>query len=126
MNHSDTIAFVGVGRMGANMARRLRDQNFSVTAVYDVHRPAAEALAAELGAGCVAPATLAEVTARAGVIITVVTDDAAMREIFRVGQGDSLLAGDAYRQAVRQLRHRFSGCAPRGRGRRREGGRPSA
>ena len=95
MNHSDTIAFVGVGRMGANMARRLRDQNFSLTAVYDVHRPAAEALAAELGAGCVAPATLAEVTARAGVIITVVTDDAAMREIFRVGPGDSLLAGDA-------------------------------
>jgi len=29
------IGFVGVGRMGANMARRLKDRQFHITAVYD-------------------------------------------------------------------------------------------
>lgn len=77
---SQKVAFVGVGRMGANMARRLNDCGFAVTAVYDVNRPAAESLAAELD--CAAPATLAEVTAAADVIFTVVTNDAAMRSIF--------------------------------------------
>jgi len=43
------IGFVGVGRMGANMARRLRDEGYRVTAVFDSHRPAATTLAQELG-----------------------------------------------------------------------------
>lgn len=89
---SQTIAFVGVGRMGANMARRLKDCGYTVSAVHDSHRPLAEQLAAELG--CAAPATLAEVTAAADVIFTVVTDDAAMHAIF-LGAGDSLLQGAA-------------------------------
>lgn len=84
----ETIAFVGVGRMGANMARRLKEQGFHVTAVYDVYRAGAEALAAEIGAQ--APETLAGVTAAAEVIITVVTDDAAQRGVF-ASTGDSLL-----------------------------------
>ncbi len=75
-----TIAFVGVGRMGANMARRLKDQGYTVTAVYDVQAPSAVELAGELS--CTAATTLAEVTAAADAIITVVTDDAAMRNIF--------------------------------------------
>ena len=87
---SQKIAFVGVGRMGANMARRLKDCSFAVTAVYDAHAPSAAALAAELGA-LHAP-TLAAVTAAADVIITVVTDDAAQLAVF--GEtGDSLLLG---------------------------------
>ena len=74
--------------MGANMARRLKDRGFSVTAVYDVRTTAAEALARELGAeACV---ELARVTALADVIVTVVTDDAAMERIFAT-TGDSLL-----------------------------------
>ena len=85
-----TVAFVGVGRMGANMARRLQEQGFQVTAVSDVHAPTAKALAAELGAE--APGTLAEVSARAATIITVVSDDHAMREIFDAGHAHSLLA----------------------------------
>ena len=40
------IGFVGVGRMGANMARRLKDRGFHVTAVYDTNRKAATDLAA--------------------------------------------------------------------------------
>ena len=33
---SKKIGFVGVGRMGANMARRLKECGYKVTAVYDV------------------------------------------------------------------------------------------
>ena len=83
-----TIAFVGVGRMGANMARRLKDCGYTVTAVYDSHPPLAQALAAELD--CAAPDTLAAVTAAADLIFTVVTDDAAMHRIF-LAPGDNLL-----------------------------------
>ncbi len=87
---SQKIAFVGVGRMGANMARRLKDCHFSVTAVYDAHAPSAATLAAELGT-LHAP-SLAAVTAAADVIITVVTDDASQLAVF--GEtGDSLLLG---------------------------------
>lgn len=82
------IGFVGVGRMGANMARRLKDRNFHVTAVYDVHRKVATDLASELG--CAAAQDLSEVTAESDVIFTVVTDDSAMRTIFS-GAGDNLL-----------------------------------
>jgi len=85
-----TIAFVGVGRMGANMARRLKSQGFPVTAVQDARPESAEKLAAEIGAK--ACDTLAAVTAAAEVIITVVTDDAAQLGLF-AGTGDSLLPG---------------------------------
>jgi 3-hydroxyisobutyrate dehydrogenase len=82
------IGFVGVGRMGANMARRLKDRQCHVTAVYDTNRAAATALASELG--CSACQHLSEVTAESDVVFTVVTDDAAMRQIFS-GSGDNLL-----------------------------------
>jgi len=82
------IGLVGVGRMGANMARRLKDCGRRVTAVYDSNRKAATDLAGELG--CAAAQDLSEVTAAADMIFTVVTDDNAMREIFS-GKGDNLL-----------------------------------
>ena len=87
-----TIAFVGVGRMGANMARRLKEQGFAVTAVFDRHGPSALELAAEIGA--TACTGLAAVTAAAEVIFTVVTNDAAQRAIF-APTGDSLLINAA-------------------------------
>jgi 3-hydroxyisobutyrate dehydrogenase len=77
---SETIGFVGVGRMGANMARRLRDVGYSIVSVYDTNRAVAESLAKELGA--TAPTAVAEVSQSAQVIFTVVTDDAAMRAIY--------------------------------------------
>ena len=77
--------------MGANMARRLHDLHYEVTAIHDHFHEIAESVAAELGAK--AAKTLAEVTAAADVIFTVVTDDAAMAEIFG-GEG-SLLEGAA-------------------------------
>ena len=76
--------------MGANMARRLKDCGYPITAVYDVHAPAASALAPDIGARPVT--TLAEVTAAADVIFTVVTDDAAQLRVFAEA-GDSLLTG---------------------------------
>lgn len=88
------IGVVGVGRMGANMARRLKDVGYDVTVVYDQFSALAESLAAELG--CTAATTLAQVSAAAEVILTVVTDDAAMSGIF-AKDGDSLLANAAGR-----------------------------
>ena len=76
--------------MGANMARRLKDCGHTITAVYDAHRPSADALAQELGA--TAASTLAAVTAAADLIFTVVTDDAAQLQVF-AESGDSLLVG---------------------------------
>jgi 3-hydroxyisobutyrate dehydrogenase-like beta-hydroxyacid dehydrogenase len=86
----ETIAVVGVGRMGANMARRLKDQGYSVAAVYDIQASLAAQLADELGAE--AAGTLSRVTELADVILTVVTDDAAMNAIFQ-SHGDNLLIG---------------------------------
>ena len=83
------IGFVGVGRMGANMALNLNDKGFNISAVSDTNSRAARKLAKELS--CAAPKTLAEVTALSDVVITVVTDDAAVRSIFATS-GDSLLA----------------------------------
>ena len=84
-----TVAFVGVGRMGANMALRLKDVGYRVTAVYDTREESAAKVAAETGAKHAR--TLAEIPPLADVIITVVTDDKAMYGIF-AESGDSLLA----------------------------------
>jgi len=85
------IGFVGVGRMGANMARHLQvDCGHEITAVYDINQTVSGELADELNAKhCL---KLAEVTANADVIFTVVTNDAAMREIFLEGE-DHLFVG---------------------------------
>ena len=90
-NSAYDIGVVGVGRMGANIARHLKDDGFNVTVVYDVASARAQELATELGA--VAADTLAQVTANADYIITVVTDDAAMRQVFAEDADDSLLKG---------------------------------
>ena len=79
----DKIGFVGVGRMGANMARRLKECGFPIAAVFDLDPAAAQTLAEELGAK--AASELAEVTKLSDVILTVVTDDAAMKKIFTGG-----------------------------------------
>ena len=80
---SEKIGFVGVGRMGSNMARRLKESGYEVAAVYDVNTAAAQSLAQELG--CAAAEQLKHVTKQSDVIITVVTDDKAMKKIFNGG-----------------------------------------
>jgi len=69
--------------MGSNMARRLKDCGFPIVAVFDANTAAAHLLASELG--CVAADDLPTVTALAEVILTVVSDDRAMKEIFTGG-----------------------------------------
>ena len=89
MRQSARIGFVGVGRMGANMARRLRDRQETIVAVYDRDHATATNLATELG--CEATATPARVAELAGIIFTVVSDDAAMRLNFSATDTESLL-----------------------------------
>lgn len=90
MSTGTRIGFVGTGRMGANMAQRLKDVGYTIAALYDAHPEAARATAALTGGEVVS--TLARVTELSDVVITVVSDDDAMRTIF-AESGDSLLAG---------------------------------
>lgn len=83
------IAVVGLGRMGGNMARCLNDKGYTVSAVFDIRPEVTREIAAETGAA--AAKSLSEVTALADVIITVVTDDAAMEAIYF--GSDNLLTG---------------------------------
>lgn len=85
---NERIGIVGTGRMGANIARRLRETGYRVAACYDSEPARARALAREIDArACEKPA---EVTALSEVVFTVVTDDAAMYDVF-APSGDSLL-----------------------------------
>jgi 3-hydroxyisobutyrate dehydrogenase len=84
----ERIGVVGTGRMGANIALRLHEVGYPIVAVYDVNEQTARAAAEQTGADLApTPARVAEV---AEVVLTVVTDDAAMRGIFSQN-GDSLL-----------------------------------
>jgi len=87
---SPRVGFVGVGRMGANMARRLKEKGFAITSVFDSHHPVALALASELQVQ--AAHSPAEVAKTSNVVITVVSDDGAMRSIYAENDGTSLLA----------------------------------
>src|SRR5438309_3766912 len=80
---SEKIGFVGVGRMGSNMARRLKESGYEIAAVYDVNGQAAQSLAQELG--CQSVEELKLVTKASDVVITVVSDDKAMKNIYNGG-----------------------------------------
>jgi 3-hydroxyisobutyrate dehydrogenase len=76
--------------MGANMARRLKECGYTISAVYDLRAQAALDLAKELG--CEAATKLARVTAVSDIVITVVVDDKSMENIY-AGKKDNLLQG---------------------------------
>jgi 3-hydroxyisobutyrate dehydrogenase len=86
----EKIGFVGVGRMGANMARRLKEVGYTISAVYDVRKDAAAEVAAEVGAE--ACNKLARVTELSDVVITVVVDDKSQLAVF-TNKKDNLLRG---------------------------------
>jgi 3-hydroxyisobutyrate dehydrogenase len=86
------IGFVGLGRMGANMARNLKDKGYQVTSVYDLNQEISSSLATEIGAR--SAQSLAEVTANSDIVLTVVTNDAAMEAIF-FNEGDNLFVESA-------------------------------
>ncbi len=72
------------------MARRLKDKGYRVAAVQDRNSHTAETLAHELD--CEPAVTPARVAELSNAVITVVSDDAAMREIYAEGDSTSLLA----------------------------------
>ena len=74
------IGFVGLGRMGANMARRLKDCGYAISGVFDINNEIKDALASELSTA--ASPTLADLTACSDIVFTVVTNDVAMDAIF--------------------------------------------
>jgi len=86
----DAVSIVGVGRMGANMARRMKECNFNLAGVYDSRPESAAAVAEELEVRHFQ--TLSEVTSASDIVVTVVSDDAAMYEIFTSPE-DNLLEG---------------------------------
>jgi 3-hydroxyisobutyrate dehydrogenase len=85
----NSIAFLGVGTMGAGMAGRLLDSGFSVT-VWNRHRGRADALVARGARVAESPRTAA---AGADAVIAMVADDAASKSVW-LGP-DGALAGAA-------------------------------
>ncbi|WID95178.1 NAD(P)-dependent oxidoreductase [Bosea vestrisii] len=83
----DKIGFIGLGRMGRPMASNLRRRGFELV-VHDLNRAAVEALV-ELGAE--AGSSVADVSARSDVIITMLPNSAIVSEIV-AGPGGILSA----------------------------------
>src|SRR5688500_4445343 len=85
------IGFIGLGRMGKGMARRILTGGHDL-AVYDVARAAVDDLAAD---GARPTASLAEVCAGRDVVVTMLVEDAAVVDVAvrPGGLRDSLAAG---------------------------------
>lgn len=90
MSTLQRIGIVGTGRMGSNIAKRLHDVGYPIVALYDLSPESAHVTASDTGGEVTA--SLPRVTELSDVVITVVTDDAAMYEIFTPPE-DSLLTG---------------------------------
>lgn len=85
---AERVAVLGTGHMGSAMARRLAAQGFAVI-VYNRTAARAEELAAELGAQVASSA--ADAAGRSDVIVTMVADDYALRDLCTGAAG--ILAG---------------------------------
>jgi 3-hydroxyisobutyrate dehydrogenase len=84
-----SVAILGLGIMGSGMARRLLSAGFPLT-VYNRNREKCAPLAKD---GATAVATPREAASRAAIIISMVANDGASRDIWLGGQG--VLAGAA-------------------------------
>jgi 3-hydroxyisobutyrate dehydrogenase-like beta-hydroxyacid dehydrogenase len=110
------VGFVGLGRMGQGMARRLLDAGHDLS-VFDQFAAQAAPLAA---AGAHAATSVAELAARSDIVVTMLVEDAAVNEV-ALGSGglcESLAKGAIHLvmgthgvAVVRQLeaRHREAG-----------------
>lgn len=88
-NLPERIGFVGIGRMGSNMARRLHEQGYRIVTVHDRQTASSETLAQELNSE--QAASLARVAELSDIVVTVVSDEAAMREIYSEQDPTSLM-----------------------------------
>jgi 3-hydroxyisobutyrate dehydrogenase len=77
------LGFIGVGAMGSRIVRRLLANDYRV-AVYDITRANAEALITDGATVSDSPAVLASA---ADVILSCLTDDAAVRKVYLVPDG---------------------------------------
>lgn len=84
------VGFIGLGNIGAPMARRLLDADATALVVHDVLSAATEPFVAE---GAVAAATPAELAAVASLISVVVQDEQQVRDV--LGGPDGILAAAA-------------------------------
>ena len=80
-----TIGFIGLGHMGSHMASRLIQAGYHLT-VYDRTREKAQAIT-----GAAVAETPKEAAAHSDVVISIVTDDAALEEVML--RPDGVLAG---------------------------------
>ncbi|MDH5640540.1 MAG: NAD(P)-dependent oxidoreductase [Nitrospira sp.] len=80
MKSTIQIGFVGIGRMGSNMARRLKERGYRIAAIQDRRSESADLLSRELE--CEAASSPSRVAECSDIVFTVVSDDAAMREIY--------------------------------------------
>jgi 3-hydroxyisobutyrate dehydrogenase-like beta-hydroxyacid dehydrogenase len=83
-----TVAIIGTGRMGSAMAAALRRHDFGLVVQ---NRTMSRAAALAAGLGCDVAGTPREAAAAADVAITMLADDAAVRDAFE--GPDGLLAG---------------------------------
>ena len=90
MPGNSRIGFVGVGRMGSNMAKCLKEKGYVIAAVQDSNTTGAELLARELS--CEAATSPARVAELCDVVLTVVPYEAAMYEVFAEASPTSLIA----------------------------------
>ena len=84
------VGIVGLGKMGAAFADRILESGHHALTVWNRSAEKTKPLAER---GARAADSLAEVTAHSDIVLTIVSDDAAVTDLFE-GQ-DSLLAGDA-------------------------------
>jgi 2-hydroxy-3-oxopropionate reductase len=87
-----SVAFLGTGLMGAPMARNLLKAGFAVT-VWNRSADKAEALSAD---GATVAGSAAEAAAGADIVITMVSDGAAVRALLDGGVADAMKPGTVF------------------------------
>jgi 3-hydroxyisobutyrate dehydrogenase-like beta-hydroxyacid dehydrogenase len=81
---TQTVGFIGLGRMGSRIARNIAQGGFPLV-VHNRTRERADAFAAEVGAGVAG--TPAEAAEASDVVVTMLSDDAAVGAVFDGPQG---------------------------------------
>src|SRR2546426_6638540 len=82
-NENTELGFIGIGNMGSRIARRLLDHGYQLTA-YNRSREAAEAL---VKYGATDAGSIAELAAKADVILSSLTNDDAVKSVYTDPQG---------------------------------------
>ena len=82
-NENTELGFIGIGNMGSRMAKRLLEHGYQVIA-YNRSREAAEAL---VKYGATVAGSIAELAAKADVILSSLTNDDAVKRVYTDPQG---------------------------------------